>query len=495
MTHVSILSAFRSLRLQLVLLVVIPLAVLGTLVVWLTYEAVEETVERRLEKEIELVARAMRVPVERALQQGNLEEIEQTLDAVFEIGRVYGAYVYGPGGRRIAVAGEARPGPREQNQAVELVRIGEELGRYAQLGGEDVFSYFVPLTGTTGRIEGLLQVVRLESEITQRLEAIRDRTWLAWAGVMGVMLMIVFIGYRLAVERHVDRLVDSMARVESGERSHRARIDGPTEFSGVAAAFNRMLDGLDRMAEQLALQRRERRRMERRLLAQENLARLGQFSSGVAHELGAPLTVIDGDTRRLQRDAALSPDAQRRLERIRRQVERTRELITQLMEFARSDRSDPEVVELDRLLQRVLAGVRPECESLGIELRYNATVRSLRTEGWSVRLEHALVNLVRNAVQAASTSVHVSLDRDGRGRIVVAVEDDGPGVPADQRERIFEPFHTAGKGRGGTGLGLAIVKGVVEEHGASIDVGESRTLGGSRMAMILPEQPEYPDES
>lgn len=487
MLHVSFLKAIRSLRLQLVFLVVLPLAAFGTLVVWLTYEAVENTVERRLEKEIELVARAMRVPVERALQQGNLDDIEQTLDAVFEMGRVYGAYVYGAGGRRIAVAGEARPGRREQIEAVELVEIGEEMGRYAQLGGEDVFSYFVPLTGETGRIEGLLQVVRLESEITRRLDEIRNRTWLAWVGVLGLMLMIVVVGYRLAVGRHMERLVGSMARIESGDRSHRANVDGPTEIAGVAAAFNRMLDGLDRMAEQLALQRRERRRMERRMLAQQSLARLGQFSSGVAHELGAPLTVIDGDTRRLQREAGLSSDADRRLERIRRQVARTRELINQLMEFARSDRSDPETVDLDRLLQRVLAGVRPECESRGIDLQYRAPDRGLATEGWAARLEHALLNLVRNAVQAAESRVRVSLDSDGSGRIIAAVEDDGPGVAPDQREKIFEPFHTAGKGSSGTGLGLAIVQGVAEEHGASIEVGESSELRGSRMALIFPE--------
>lgn len=490
MPHVTFWKALHSLRLQLVLLVVLPLAVLGTLVVWLTYEAVENAVERRLETEIELVARAMRVPVERALQQGELGDIKRTLDAVFEIGRVYGAYVYGAGGRRIAVAGEAYPGRREQIEAVELVEMGEEMGRYAQLAGEDVFSYFVPLTGQTGRIEGLLQVVRLESEITQRLDQIRNRTWLAWVGVMGLMLVIVVIGYRLAVGRHIKRLVESMARVESGDRSHRAGTDGPTEISGVAAAFNRMLDGLDRMAEQLTEQRQERRRMERRMLAQESLARLGQFSSGVAHELGAPLTVIDADTRRLQRDEGLSEDSVRRLERIRRQVNRTRELINQLMEFARSDRSEPEAVDLDRLLQRVLAGIRPECESRGIALEYRAPDQRLKTEGWGIRLEHALLNLARNAVQAAETRIRVSLDLDSEGRIVVAVEDDGPGVPPAQRERIFEPFHTAGKGRGGTGLGLAIVHGVAEEHGASIEVGESRALGGSRMELHLPEQSE-----
>ncbi|HSH26948.1 MAG TPA: ATP-binding protein [Wenzhouxiangella sp.] len=485
MAHVTLLKPLRSLRLQLVLLVILPLAVFGTLAVWLTYEGVEKLIKRRLQTEIELVARTLRVPVERAMQDNDREDIERTLDAAFEIGRVYGAYVYDAAGRRIAVAGEVRPGPREQIEAVELVQIGEETGRYAQLAGEPVFSYFVPLTGATGRIVGLLQVVRLESEIAHRLDEIQIRSWLAWAVVMVVMLLIVLFGHRLAVGRHVERLVDSMSLVESGDRSHRARVDGPTEIAKVAAALNRMLDGLDRMAGELSKQRRASRRMERRMLEQQNLARLGRFSSGVAHELGSPLTVIDGDARRLQRETGLSDDAARRLERIRRQVARTRELINQLMEFARSDRREPEKVNLQRLLRRVLAGVRPECESRGIELRVVNTDEPVEVTGWPARLEHALLNLVRNAVQAANASVRVTLGHDAEGQVVARVEDDGPGVPPDQRERIFEPFHTAGKGPGGTGLGLAIVHGVAEEHGASIEVGASEALGGSRMELTL----------
>jgi signal transduction histidine kinase len=489
MAHVTFLKPIKSLRLQLVLLVILPLAVFGTLAVWLTYEGVETQIEQRLQTEIELVARALRVPLEQALKEGDLDDVQGTLDAAFDIGRVYGAYVYDAAGRRIAVAGETRPGRREQIEAVELVQIGEETGRYAELAGEPVFSYFVPLTGATGRIAGLLQVVRLESEIARRLDAIQVRGWLAWAAVMGVMLLIVLLGHRLAVGRHVDRLVESMSKVESGDRAHRARLGGPSEISGIAAALNRMLDGLDRMAEELSRQRNERRRMERRMLEQQSLARLGQFSSGVAHELGAPLTVIDGDTRRLQRESGLSDDSMRRLERIRGQVARTRELINQLMEFARSDRSEPESLDLQRLVQRVLAGVRPECESRGIELCRTGLDGAVQVTGWPARLEHALLNLVRNAVQAARSRVQVALETGGECRITVAVEDDGPGIPPLQRERIFEPFHTAGKGEGGTGLGLAIVHGVAEEHGASIEVDESETLGGSRMTFNLPTRP------
>ncbi len=477
----------KSLRLQLILLMFLPLIVLGTVVVWMTHHAVENLLEHRLQKEIELVARAMRVPVERGLLAGDLAGVQRTLDAVFEIGRVYGAYVYDASGRRVAVAGEARPGPREQIEAAELVALGEELGRYAELAGEEVFSYFVPLTGPAGRIEGLLQVVRLEEEIAEQLDELRIQGWLLWALVMVVMFIVVLIGHRLAVGRHVERLVESMARIESGDSRHRAAVNGPLELAGVAGALNRMLDGLDRMQAELEVERQERQYMLEQMRSQEHLAALGRFSSGVAHELGAPLTVIDGDTRRLQQDAGLDKDARRRLERMRRQVQRTRELISQLMEFVRSDHQVQESVDIGRLLRRTLAAIRPECESRGIELEVREIPADLAVKGWEVRLEHALVNLVRNAVQAARSKVIVSVERDGED-IVLAVEDDGPGVPHEERERIFEPFHTRGKEGRGTGLGLAIVKGVAEEHQADLQVRTSATLGGSRFELLLKQE-------
>jgi len=477
----------KSLRLQLILLLFLPLTVLGTVVVWTTHHAVEGLLEHRLQKEIELVARAMRVPVERGLLAGDLAGVQRTLDAVFEIGRVYGAYVYDASGRRVAVAGEGRPGPREQIEAAELVALGEELGRYAELAGEEVFSYFVPLTGPAGRIEGLLQVVRLEEEIAEQLDELRIQGWLLWALVMIVMFAIVLVGHRLAVGRHVERLVESMARIESGNPQHRAEVNGPVELAGVAGALNRMLDGLDRMQAELEVERQERQYMLEQMRSQEHLAALGRFSSGVAHELGAPLTVIDGDTRRLQQNPALDDDAQRRLDRMRRQVQRTRELISQLMEFVRSDHQSPESVDIGRLLRRTLAAARPECESRGIELQVGEIPDGLEVEGWEVRLEHALVNLVRNAVQAARSKVAVSVDQPD-GQIVLAVEDDGPGVPHEERERIFEPFHTRGKDGHGTGLGLAIVKGVAEEHQAGLEVQTSDALGGSRFELILKQE-------
>lgn len=474
----------HSLRIQLILQIFLPLTLLASILVWVSFNTVESLIEHRLEKEIELVARAMRVPVQQALVDREFGRIEESLNAVFDIGRVYGAYVYDSNGRRVATAGEARPGWRDQVEAAEVVALGEELGRYAELAGEDVYSYFVPLTAPTGRIEGLLQVVRQESEIAQRLREIRDRGWWVFAAVLALMFVILLIGHRLAVVRHVDRLLDSMGRVEGGEQAHRARIGGPNELAALGRGLNRMLDSIDSMQKKLDQKHLEHIHMTERLRDQESLAALGRFSSGVAHELGAPLSVIDGDARRLLNHENIDQDGRRRLERMRRQVQRTRQLIRQLMEFVRSDQRERTPVPVDRLLKQVAGSTAPQTEARGIHLDLQPIDQDLSISGFEVRLEHAVLNLVRNAIQAAESTVRVTAFAED-GQVVIRVEDDGPGIADEQHERIFEPFHSAREDGQGTGLGLAIVRTVANEHGAAIRVGRSQALGGSRFELVF----------
>jgi two-component system, OmpR family, sensor kinase ParS len=101
-------------------------------------------------------------------------------------------------------------------------------------------------------------------------------------------------------------------------------------------------------------------------------------------------------------------------------------------------------------------------------------------------LSRAVVNVLRNAVKYARTRVALSVERNGN-RTVIRIDDDGPGVPPDQRQRLFEPFTriegSRGRDSGGVGLGLAIVKSVAEWHGGEARISDS-PLGGARVSII-----------
>ncbi|MEX0915453.1 MAG: HAMP domain-containing sensor histidine kinase, partial [Wenzhouxiangellaceae bacterium] len=242
-------------------------------------------------------------------------------------------------------------------------------------------------------------------------------------------------------------------------------------------------------AESEVMQRRDAEvELSERIRQQESQAALGRFSAGVAHELGAPLTVIQTDVRRLEQSVA-DDESRRRLLRIGEQLQRTRQLVEQLMSLVRDQPGKFEVFDLAAVGDRAVHGARPEAESRAIELHYDQH-GPVNMPGLAVRIEHAVLNLVRNALQAAESSVRVRAElRDDKA--VVTVEDDGPGLDPERREAAFEPFSSDRKSGQGTGLGLTIVRTVTEIHGGEIRVERSAELGGCRFEMILPKRSSH----
>jgi len=473
----------KSFRRQLIVQVLVPVAVLTVALFWMVFASIQELLETRLEKEIELVARSLRGPVEGALRERDPGQLADALEAVSEIGRVYGAAVYDAEGRRIAMAGEAVPGPAEQVRAAALVALGEQGGQYEQFAGEAVYSYFVPLSPSLGRIDGLLQVVREQSEIQQRLESLRGLSLAVMLGALGLLLAVMLLAHQFALVRPIRRLLGDMQHVERGDRQWRARQAGPRELAQLGAGLNRMLDALDRAEGELAARRRTEQAMQLELEKQKAQAALGRFSAGVAHELGAPLSVIQADVRRLD-DALADDDARRRLQRVRAQLGRTRELVGQLMRLVREDGGRADRLDPADAVESAVGGARPEAESRGVDLETDIE-RGMCVEGLGIRIEHAVLNLVRNALQAASGRVVVSLvAADGKAKLVV--DDDGPGIEHGREETIFRPFASRRAANGGTGLGLTIVRTVAELHGGQVRAGRSERLGGARFEMHLP---------
>lgn len=469
------------LRGALLLQVVLPLLALVVGVLLLTFTAVERVLEQRMHREIEVVARAISMPVAASLERGSPQLMSEALQSVFQIGRVYGAYVYDVDGQRVAALGKARPTRDDARQVAELVQTGEQVGQYQRFAGEDVYSFVVPLPDTTGRINGLVQVIRQRSDIEDELQRLQRQGWMLTLAVGAIMVMILLLGHRRAIGRHVAALQESMQQVASGDRDHRTTPQGPLELRGLAEGLNRMLDGIQAVEQELAEQRLHQDELTAALQAQEKMAALGRFASGVAHELGAPLTVIDGHVRRVAGAADCPDDARRRLAVVREQIERTRGLVRQLLDVVRTDARRRQTLRLDEIARSAIAAVSSEAQQRGASLQESLDAVTL--EGNSARLGHAISNGLRNALQEART-VQLTLQRKpGHARLII--DDDGPGIDASLRESVFEPFVTRRSDGSGTGLGLAIVRSVAAEHDGRAEIGDS-PLGGCRLILDLP---------
>jgi heavy metal sensor kinase len=301
------------------------------------------------------------------------------------------------------------------------------------------------------------------------------RTFLLAGG--GTLVLALLLGYAVAARttRPLRRMARVAARVDGGDLSPRMQQPGSSdEIRLLADSFDTMLDRLE-----------------------DAFARQRAFASDASHELRTPLTVIRGQVEVLARMPDPSADDVRRVERlVRTEMVRMERLVEDLLVLARADESEflrKRVIDLPAFCQEMLDGLRATADR-----RFELDdVPAGKIDADPDRLAQALRNLIRNAIDHTAPGGLVRLTASSAGnRITLAVEDDGPGIPPGQRERVFDRFHRTDsartRARGGTGLGLAIVRAVAEAHGGRVAAGESPE-GGARVEIELPGfVPDHP---
>lgn len=282
------------------------------------------------------------------------------------------------------------------------------------------------------------------------------------------LVAALLAGYLLAARTAspLRRFAATAAEVDAGDLTPRldSRPADAEELRTLAEAFNHMLDRLDRA---FAQQRR--------------------FVSDASHELRSPLTAIRGQLEVLARNDSPSAEDVRRVEAMTmKEMGRVERLVDDLLALARLD------------------------EGVGLELRevqvavflgdLAAAEPKERTEagelcGGTIRIDpdlltQAIRNLLSNAHRHAGPRGRVALSARAEGeRLVITVDDDGPGIPSAERERVFDRFHRSEAARdrasGGSGLGLGIARSILARHGGRIWI-EDSSLGGARVSIALP---------
>lgn len=263
----------------------------------------------------------------------------------------------------------------------------------------------------------------------------------------------------------LEGLKAATARVGAGDFGVRAEISESSLLHPIASAFNVMAG-----------------RVQALLQSHRDL------EQGVAHELRTPLTQLKFDLE-LARTSASPEERAERFQSMERDVVDLEELVNELLVLASLREAPPyrpRDVPARELVDEVLRRARDEMRAAGREVAIEPP-RNLpeRISCDGKYLARALVNVVRNAVRYAHSKVTLTIEQVG-ARTVISVDDDGPGVPPAERERLFEPFTRLENSRerqgGGAGLGLAIVKSVAEWHGGEARISDS-PLGGARVSI------------
>jgi len=226
-----------------------------------------------------------------------------------------------------------------------------------------------------------------------------------------------------------------------------------------------------------------RKQAEERVRQQAALARVGQMAAIVAHEVRNPLAGIKGAMQVLIGRRDKEDQELRVLRDIIARVDSLNDLISDVMVFARPRPPQLADVELKRVAADAVTIARRDPSGQELDIRVEGDEATVRADAELVR--STLLNLLLNSGQAMGGRGHVvvRLTRQD-GHVLVAVQDDGPGIPEDLRTQVLEPFFTT-KARGG-GLGLPIAKRTAEIHGGTLRL-ECPAAGGTIVTLALPE--------
>jgi signal transduction histidine kinase len=228
------------------------------------------------------------------------------------------------------------------------------------------------------------------------------------------------------------------------------------------------------------------KRLQKQLVQSEKLISLGQLVAGAAHEINNPLTAILGFSEMLALEKNLTPSQEDFVEKIRRQAQRTKELVSNLLDFARQTPGQKTWVDINPLLHTVikLSETRMQRRQIRIELDLGLRIPPVSAD--KNQLLQVFLHLIRNAIDAMEPrggGVLRVVTRSEEKEVVIEFSDTGVGLK--EPERVFDPFYTT-KGVGaGTGLGLSAAYGIVQEHHGKI-VCHNRPEGGATFEVRLP---------
>lgn len=482
------------LRNLIILTVIVPLFIVLVVFSLVAIKSLEDNVRSKLQTEVEIITRAMSTSLGYAIGSDSGTPLEEALQSAFSFHRIYGAYVFDTRGREVYGLGLGKD-LFTQEEIQQVIERDDLYSNYRQYDGWNYYSALIPLRTPDNTVRGVLQVNRLNTGIENYTGFISVVALLVFVIGAGGIVFSIWWGFRRFIERPLNRLLRVMMLVEDGDRSQRAALEGPREYKRLASGLNQMLDAMAEKDTDIEVRQRREMELEKRLRKSKKLAELGVLAAGVAHEIGAPLTVINGQAQRLARRNVIGDDERARLGRIRGEVERIVKIVRQLMELGRQHNVEKDRQTLDLLIENARALVEEELEPRNIRLEIDLPTPSPTLLANGQQIVQVLTNLMRNAAQAGDVSVirlRAEQSEDAK-ELHLWVEDDGPGIAKTHHQQVFDPFFTTKPVGQGSGLGLSMVHRIINDHGGTIGVFDS-VLGGAGFEISLPTSDIHPRE-
>lgn len=310
------------------------------------------------------------------------------------------------------------------------------------------------------RLWGIVYLSRTPRNIFKHLYDELDKVILAALTILALTLLLVFLT-SFTISRPIHRLIARTRLVSGGTLDAMQPLEKPG---------TREMELLSRSFADMARSLHERSQYIR------------DFATHVSHEFKTPLTAIQGAAELLHEhfDEMPARKKTRFLENMVADSERLKRLVTGLLELARADNARPSLELLD--VARALRAMKTKYDEHDIAV-IRGDVQAARIAMSNDNFDMIFSNLLENSRQHGATRVQIDIARNG-DRVEIGFTDNGTGVPAANKQRIFTPFFTTRREQGGTGLGLGIVKSILDAHKGHIELADTET--GTMFVMMLP---------
>jgi two-component system NtrC family sensor kinase len=404
--------------------------------------------------------------------------------------------------------GQRALGTRVSEEVNDVVLGRGEIWRAPAFVVDDWYiSAYEPIRNYDRKIVGMLYVGLLESAYI----SVRNRVIFSFfaIAILGFILIIGITYYEIGkITFPLGKMAAATRSIAAGRFDQEVPTGSQGEIAQLADSFNTMLQSLRQMKgdleewgrtlEQKVEQRTEElSKMQARVAQSERLASLGLLAAGVAHEINNPLGGILALTALTLEDVKADDPNRENLEVVVKQAQRCRDIVKGLLEFSRHSEANPELADLNRILQDTLALVAKQAQFLNVNVVRNWDPQLPPVMGDKSQLEQVFTNMLVNAAQAMEEKGTITLTtryNPGDKSVEVLISDTGHGIPPEKLPHIFDPFFTT-KGSGqGTGLGLSIAYGIITSHQGSISV-ESEVGRGSTFKISLPAALAVPQDN
>jgi len=359
----------------------------------------------------------------------------------------------------------------------------------------DTLFTYVPVGPANQHAVEIAESLREEEEFllaTVRNAVVSTLVLLFVTGGLAALLGVLF------VSRPIRAILEKIRRVAAGDLSGEVSLTQRDELGQIARALNEMSTAIASGNQKIQVETHARIAAVEQLRHADRLMTVGKLASGIAHELGTPLSVISGHAEMTVLSDTASPEAKNSARIIRDQTHRMTVIIRQLLDFARKHVPQKKVVNVRTIVEKALGFLAPMAEKRSVSFELLASQGATTTSVDEGQIQQVLTNLVGNAVQSClsggKVTVNVSevigrppadLRSNPMWTVRITVTDTGCGMSEEVLARIFEPFFTTKEIGEGTGLGLSVAYGIVREHGGWIEA--TSTVGaGSTFHVFLP---------